>query len=290
MPDASPPEIEAAALRIEQVLQETLDRYVGGDGAARGEAIFQALRAELRALPADARGGVLAALQALHPVDVVVPATPAGPSVREGELEAEVERLRAQVATHTAAPAPSGRLAERVARALLGSARDVGRFLAQGGAAEDRLVEAIEALVGFAGQLGRVYGGATADSDRTMAGRFEGLLADAVEGRRSAPVLRDLFDGMYQQIGRQILAFREACETGTRNFLKQISPGAIEADSAKGATQVGGRRPFFYRECWEYFEKRYEELRMADHLYESYFDGAFRSALLRQSQEQERTG
>jgi hypothetical protein len=167
---------------------------------------------------------------------------------------------------------------------MLGPGRDPERVLADGPAAEARILAALATLVEFASRLGRVYLGATAEADRTMAGRVQALVADVIEGRASPEGLRDLFERMFQQIGGQLLAFREACEAGARNFLKQLSPAAIEAATAKGATTVGGRRPFFYRECWEWFQQRYEELRAADHLYESYFDGAFRAALLRQGQ------
>jgi hypothetical protein len=280
---------ESTAIRIERVLEGTLDRHAGRSEAERLDALTETLRAELTALAAAERGPVLGALRALHPPEPPSVGS-SGPTARERELEEEVERLRAELAarpTASAAPAAApatGDLGRRIAAALLGPGRDVDRLLAEGAAAEERIVSTVAALVEFAGRLGRVYLGATADADRTMAGRVQAFLADALEGRASTTGLRVLFDEMFQRIGSQLLAFREASEAGARNFLKQLAPAAIEAASAKGGVQVGGRRPFFYRECWELFVQRFEELRTADHLYESYFDGAFRAALLRQGQ------
>ena len=290
MQEPSPSDTQAEAVRVQRVLEETLDRYAGRSEAERTEALVDALRAELGTRPAAARAPLLAALRSFTPPEAAV--APSVPTAALRELEAEVERLRRDLAARELAPpvaaqapaGPPGDLARRVAAVLLGTGRDAEKLLAGGAEAEARLVAILAALVEFAGRLGRVYLGATTDAERTMAGRTQALIADALEGRIDIDDLTRVLEQIYQQIGGQLLAFREACDSGAKELLKQLAPAAVETASAKGATVVGGRRPFFYRECWEWFEKRYEELRTADHLFESYFNGAFRRALLRQGQ------
>jgi hypothetical protein len=114
-----------------------------------------------------------------------------------------------------------------------------------------------------------------------MAGRIRAIIADEVAGRVSPGQLEAQLEDIRHQVAGQILAFRDACEVGVQNLLRQLRPEAIEAESGKQAVTVAGRRPFFHRECWEHFERRHEDLRAADNLYETYFDGAYRSALRR---------
>src|SRR5262249_20845687 len=76
-----------------------------GSEAERVQALVDTLRVELRGLPATDRAATLAALRALNPdVDLPGPRAPRGPSARELDLEAEVERLRAALAEPIAAP------------------------------------------------------------------------------------------------------------------------------------------------------------------------------------------
>lgn len=289
MQEPSPSEAQAEAVRIQRVLEETLDRHAGRPEAERTEALAEVLRAEVGARPAAARAPLVAALRSFAPEEAAI--APSVPAAALRALEAEVERLGRELAARpvpvaAAAPAPAaaGELARRMVTVLLGSGRDAEALLAGGPAAEERLLGALAALVDFTGRLGRVFLGATTDAERTMAGRTQALLADALEGRVPMEDLTRVLEQIYQQIGGQLLAFREACDGGAKELLKQLAPAAIESASAKDATAVGKRRPFFYRECWEWFEKRYEELRTADNLFESYFNGAFRRALLRQGQ------
>src|SRR5262249_11652204 len=143
---------------------------------------------------------------------------------------------------------PAGATERALVLALAGSGKDIDALLADPALAA-RVASVASALVEFTQRLGRVFLGATADADRTMAGRVGGLVGDVVRGRAESDALTDAFERIFRQIGGQLLAFREACEAGARDLLKQIGPAAIEAEAARAGTGVG-RRFFFYKECW----------------------------------------
>ncbi len=287
MQGATISEFQAIAVRVQRLLDETLDRHAGGAEAERLQALVDVLRTELSAVPAAERGAVVAALQALHPEPTERAATPAvgASTVRERELEAEVERLRAALA---AAPAPApvaiaaaGDTERALVAALAGSGADLDALVADPALAA-RVTAAARALTEFAEMMGRVFLGATADADRTMAGRVRGLAADVVRGRAQPEALADALEGIGAQIGGQLVAFREACEAGARDLLKQLAPAAIEAEAGRASSGMG-RRLFFHKECWELLARRHEALRASDELFEVYFNGAYRGALLRQA-------
>jgi hypothetical protein len=285
MQGAMPSDCQAIAVRIQRLLDEALDRHASGSEAERVQALVDTLRVELRGLPATERAPTLTALRALNPdVDLPGPRVPQGPSARELDLEAEVERLRAALAEPVAPPAtpPAGATERALVLALAGPGKDVDALLADP-ALGARAASVTSALVDFTERLGRVFLGATADADRTMAGRVRGLVGDVVRGRAESEALTDAFERIFRQIGGQLLAFREACEAGARDLLKQLGPAAIEAEAARAGTGVG-RRFFFYKECWELLVQRHETLRGSDELFETYFNGAYRGALLRQAQ------
>jgi hypothetical protein len=285
MADAS----EQAALRLRATLEELLDRHADTGEAARSEALVRSLRHEAAALPGKSKAAVLTALRALYPDDPTPAASAGGTSATQRRLEQEIARLRDALAEARAAagaaaaaapaqappPAPAGEFARRMASVLVG-----GADAAAGPEAEERIAGIVGVLQGFAAGLARTYLGATAEPDRTMAGHFQAVLADEIAGRRPAGSVEALLEQIRRQIGAQLVAFREACDAGAQNLLKQISPHAV-ADGAKEGVKFAGMRPFWHRECWERFEARWEDLRTSDNLYETYFDGAFRRALLR---------
>jgi hypothetical protein len=276
---------QAIAVRIQRLLDEALDRHASGSEVERVQALVDTLRMELRGLPATDRAPTLTALRSLNPdVDLPGPRAPQAPSARELDLEAEVERLRAVLAEPAAPPAtpPPGATERAIVLALAGPGKDVDALLADP-ALTARAASVASALVDFTERLGRAFLGATADADRTMAGRVRGLVGDVVRGRTEPDALTDAFERIFRQIGGQLLAFREACEAGARDLLKQLGPGAIEAEAARAGTGVG-RRFFFHKECWELLVQRHETLRGSDELFETYFNGAYRRALLRQAQ------
>jgi hypothetical protein len=290
-----PSDCQAIAVRIQRLLGETLDRHAGGSEVERARALGDTLRAELSALPAADRGPVLAALRALHPDEAPVGARPVaappGLQLEVDELRAEVERLRAALAAPAAAPASTaspGEVERSLVTTLAGSGADVEALLADPELAA-RVASVAQALMEFAERLGRVFLGATTDADRTMAGRVRGLASDAVRGRAAPEALADELERVSRRIGGQLLAFREACEAGARDLLRQIAPAAIEAEANRAASGVG-RRLFFYKECWELLMRRHETLRASDELFEVYFNGAYQSALLRRSQGGEAAG
>jgi hypothetical protein len=274
----------AIAVRIQRLLDEALDRHASGSEVERVQALVDTLRVELRGVSADDRGPTLAALRALN-AEAELPGAraPQPPALRELELEAEVERLRAVVSEQPALSAtPPGETERALLRALVGSGQDVDGLLADPALAS-RAASVARSLVEFTERLGRVFLGATAEADHTMAGRVRGLVTDVVLGRAEPGVLAEAFEQIFQQIGGQLLAFREACETGARDLLRQLGPAAIEAEAARSGTGVG-RRFFFHKECWELFGQRHEVLRGSDELFETYFNGPYRGALLRQAQ------
>jgi len=65
MSEPNPSDVQAEALRLQRLLDETLDRHVGRPEAERIDAVVQALRGELGATPAATRAGLLAELRAL---------------------------------------------------------------------------------------------------------------------------------------------------------------------------------------------------------------------------------
>src|SRR5262249_48030621 len=280
-----PSDCQAIAVRIQRLLDEALDRHANGSEAERAQALVDALRVGLRGLPAAERAPSPTALRALNPdVDLPGPRAPQGPSARELDLEAEVERLRAALAEPVAPPTtpPAGATERALVLALAGSGKDIDALLADPPLA-GRVASAASAPVEFPERPGRLVPGGPAAAARTMAGRVRGLVGDVVRGRAESDALTDAFERIFRQIGGQLLAFREACEAGARDLLKQIGPAAIEAEAARAGTGVG-RRFFFYKECWELLMQRHEALRASDELFETYFNGAYRGALLRQAQ------
>jgi hypothetical protein len=272
------------AVRIQRLLDETLDRHASGSEGERVQALVDTLRAELRNVSVTDRAPTLAALRALNPEpELFSPRAPQAPTLRELELEAEVEQLRAALVEHPpASTATPGETERALVRALVGSGRDLDELLVDPAMAS-RAASVARSLVEFTERLGRVFLGAIAETDHTMAGRIRGLVTDVVLRRAEPDVLTDAFESVFRQIGGQILAFREACETGARDLLKQLGPAAIEAEVARAGTGVG-RRLFFHKECWELFGQRHEVLRSSDELFETYFNGPYRGALLRQAQ------
>src|SRR5262245_34825992 len=102
MQEPSSSDTQAEAVRVQRVLEETLDRYAGRSEAQRIEALVDALRAELGTRPAAARAPLLAALRSFTPPEAAV--APTVPTAAVRELEAEVERLRRDLAAREAAP------------------------------------------------------------------------------------------------------------------------------------------------------------------------------------------
>src|SRR5262249_44758869 len=143
--------------------------------AERADALTEVLAAEIASRPEDIRGGVLAALASLYPLEPV--AASGSLAARLAELEGEVMRLQTDLAAAraTLAPAPppasSAVDAAGIVEALLGSAE-------RSDATEERLTTVIHVLVAFADNLGRTFLGATADPGETMAGRIRALIAD----------------------------------------------------------------------------------------------------------------
>jgi hypothetical protein len=272
------------AVRIQRLLDETLDRHASGSEVERVHALVDTLRVELRGVAVSDRAPILAALRALNPEpDLLGSRAPPALTVRELELEAEVERLRAVLVEQPLVPATAPGETERaLVQALVGSGRDVDALLVDPAMAS-RAASVARSLVEFTERLGRVFLGAIAEADHTMAGRVRGLVTDVVVGRAEPDVLADAFESIFRQIGGQLLAFREACEIAARDLLKQLGPAAIEAEVARAGTGVG-RRFFFHKECWELFAQRHEVLRSSDELFETYFNGPYRGALLRQAQ------
>jgi len=285
MQGTTPSDCHAIAVRIQRLLDEALDRHAGGAESERVQALVDTLRAELGAVPVADRAATLSALRALNPdAELTVVPQAQGPSVRELELEGELERLQAALADRSATPAapsaPAGEIERAVVRALIGSRGDVDALLADRALAS-RVAEVVRALVEFAELLGRAFLGATAEV--SMQGRVLGVLDDVVKGRASVDELAGVLEGISRQIGGQLLAFREACEVGVRDLLKQIAPAAIEAEAARASSGVG-RRFFFHKECWDLLAQRYETLKASDELFEVYFNGPYRNVLFRQAQ------
>ncbi len=280
MTEVSPADVHAEAVRVQRALEETLDRYAGKSEGERAEALAETLRAAIGDVPPPSRVPLLRALEGFYPA----PPAGAGTENAVAALEAEVARLRdAARPTPAAAPAAAGgEFAREVAALLLGRRGDPDGLLREGRAAEERVVAALRSLIAFVEKLTRTFLGATAEGDQTVSGRLQTVLARELLGKAERGSLEATLGQIERQAGALILAFREACDTGASNLLRQLSPAAIEALSAKAnPSKMLGRRPFLHRENWEQFEKTYEELRTSDNLYETYFDGAFRGALHR---------
>jgi hypothetical protein len=278
---------DAQVIRVQRVLEETLDRYAGQDESERAEALARTLRAELSALPAATRAPLLGALVGLYPEPPVVPTgAPAGDGHAQRRLEQENERLRVALAAAQARPekeaaptpvASGGALYEEIGRLLVGPARRGAPAAVPG--AEQRMVGVLRALVDFASSLARGYLSVGLDPDKTMAGHLHVVIADELEGKRPAGSVKGLFEQMRQQIGSQVMAFREACEAGSRELLGQLDPESIGAEAEKS-------RLFQNTNFRKILERRYGELINADNIFETYFDVAFQRtmrSLLKQS-------
>lgn len=286
MGEPSLSEIQAEAVRVQRALEHVLDRHAGSGESERSAALARALGAELSKLAAPSQALVLSALAALYPEELAATAPAPGDRAAASRLEQEVADLkgalqRAKVqgaAPRSTTPLPTDLVAALV-QAVAGG-RGAASITTPDG--QQRLVAITMSLVSFASGLARTYLGVTAEPDKTMAGHLQAVLADELEGRRPAGSADALLEQIRRQIGGQLVAFREACESGARNLLKQIAPSAIaDGTQRKAKVSIGGVRPFYYRECWEAFEAQWEELKAADNIYETYFDGGFRGALLR---------
>src|SRR4029453_17648955 len=99
MQGANSSDCQAIGVRIQRLLDETLDRHAAGSEAEPAPALADTLPVELSGAPPAERAPVLATLRALHP-DVAPAGAPAarGPSLREGELGNEGGGLGASVA------------------------------------------------------------------------------------------------------------------------------------------------------------------------------------------------
>src|SRR5436309_1903321 len=93
MGDPTSFDVEAQVVRVQRVLDEALDRYVGQNERERSDALVNALRTEVSALPAARRDELVAALQGLYPEPPAPVAAPADGETRR-RLEQENERLR----------------------------------------------------------------------------------------------------------------------------------------------------------------------------------------------------
>jgi hypothetical protein len=269
---------QAEVLRLQRILEETLDRYPGESEEERADALVRTLRSELSGVTGAGRASLLAALAALYPEERVATAPAAGDRRAQQRLQDEVVRLREALAaaqeSATAAPkraTSTEPMVAEIVNVLVGSSRRPGAALAEG--VDERMLGVLKALVELVESLARGYLSVTAEPDHTMAGHLQSVIADELEGRRPAGSVKALLEEIRHQVGNQILAFRKACDMGARELLRQIAPGAL-ADSERG----GGL--FYHRKIWERFEARYEELRRADSIYETYFDGAWRRVLL----------
>lgn len=286
--DGASLEIEAA--RIQGILEETLDRLARQPEEVRVDALASAIQAELSAIPAERHKDLMDLLGALnveHDTATARDGTDPG-SVR---AKGEVARLRAEVdALRTATTAAPGRFADQVATVLLGSGREAARLLAEDPHAEEKLLEQLRVIMRFVAVTGRSFLSATAEPDTTMSGQIESALASEISGRAPAGSFAALLDQIQHQIGGQLYAFREACDTGAQNLLRQLSPAAIAGESARESVSVVGWRPFSAREQWERFEQKFDALRRADNIFETYFDGAFRKAVLRVTRQGEERG
>jgi hypothetical protein len=262
--------VEAQLIRVQRVLDEALDRFVGRDEAERVDGLAAALHAELVALPPSARDPLLAALAAAHPAPVAV-AAPAADGGERRRLEQENARLREALAAAQArvpdAPTADPTAAE-VVKILVGPARRPGAARPPG--SEERALAVLRALVEFLASVARTYLGVGLDADRTMAGHFHAVVADEIEGKRPAGTVKKLLDQMRFQMGNQVLAFRGACDTGARELLRQLDPEAIAAEADTS------RRFFAQGKYWEAFQARYQELQRADDLFQVYFEVAWK--------------
>lgn len=267
---------EAHGLRIQRSLEESLDRHAGQSEEARAEALARTLETELSRLDASQAEEVLGLLadqyaSVSRPVDSL-----GDQSARIRELEAELAALRANPPAPVVEPSA---FVNSVAELLLGGRGDVDALLADRRQAEERLLALIRALLQFSTLVSQAFLGVEAEPDTTMSGRVRSEMADELSGRMPSGTFEAMLGQVQHQISNQILAFREACEVGAQNLLKQVSPHAIASEVAGGSMSVLGIRPL--REQWERFEERYEELRRADNLFEDFFDGAFRKAVFR---------
>jgi hypothetical protein len=281
--EQTPPNAEAAAMRIQRRLDEVLDRQAAAGEVARTDALLSELRDAVRALPVAERGPVLGMLQRMYPEAPATAPVAAGPSMRERELEDEVARLTAALEARAAAPEPaSSDLTAGLAKVLGLSARDLASLSADPEGAA-RLTAVVDTLVEFAVSLLRAYIPVTEDEDRSVAGMVKRLISDAVSGPAQETALREQIDRTRRQVGGQVVAFRRACEEGARAMLKSLSPAVIEAEASRGAGFLE-KRFGVAAQCWELFVRRLEELRGSPELYQTHFDGPLRKELHRLAQ------
>jgi len=287
-PAASDPQL--AAMRILAALEELLDRHAAQPDAERQGTLVTALRHLMMEVPEAERGPTLHALRALVPSDDVVCDVGAGAasartSARILELEDEVARLREQLRA-APSPAPVAAAASPALTARLARMMQVGPRELEGAAGaelETRLVETIGLLVDFALGLLRAYIPVTQDEDRTVAGLVQRVVADAVLGRGDPDGLAAHVERTRRQIGGQVLAFRRACEEGARSVLRGLTPDVIANEAARNATFLE-KKFGTATQCWEVYQKRFDEIRAATDLYQSHFDGPLRREMHRLAQ------
>ena len=163
---------------------------------------------------------MLATLRALHP-DVAPPGAPAtrGPSLREVELENEVEVLRASLAERAAGRARgrrgggARRVRARARRGPRGSRADIDALLA-----DPALRRPCHGGRACADGVRRAAGTGVPRGHRRRRPHDGGTRARARRRRRPRPrrsrAARGRLERISQQIGAQLLAFREASEAG----------------------------------------------------------------------------
>jgi len=279
-------QLDRAVLRVERAVDEAYSRHAGALERDRIDGMSEVLRQALAAEPEALRPLVLERMFEHCQQSTLV--TEDSKLAKEVvALRAEVERLRQARETPVAIPAASG----AVLRALLGTA--AGEIASRNAVDEDRVAALVQALASFAADLARAFLG-TADKSRelTPAEPLRETLDAELSGRRGAGSFAALLEQIKYKIGAQLEVFSRACEEGAQHILRELEPLVLEDQAREAEQSVLGYRPFHYREAWQVFQRRYEELVSSSDLYETYFDGPLRKALfkLRKQPDQTSTG
>lgn len=255
--------------RLQRSLDEAYTRYAGEDEESRVEGLVEALGRALALEPEEARAALLEELGAGY-----VAPPEAHAHVAHAAATSEIDALREEIERLRAAPPPprAGATENAVVEALLGGGLDPREV-----ADPTRVAGAVRALAIFAMDLIKGFL-STSDpgSSLVQLDRFRAALRGELQGASPAGTTAALLEETKLAIGLQAQAFTIACVRGAKGMLSELDPVFLEDLSAGGGFLGIGK----HQKMWETFEKHHRELLSSDDLYDTYFDGAFRAALL----------
>jgi hypothetical protein len=265
-------ELERTVARLERTMDDAYSRYAPTAEEDRTAGVAAALRTALLSAPESLRAISLELLADRYEPGSTAPEDPTA-AAEIVVLRAEVERLQSEQA------AREERADDDLVAALVGP--DGARALGDDGPDMRRLANAVRLLTNFSVDLAKAFLAAADQkgaAEQAVARLRDSLRAElqGEPGGRLAAIL----DEIRRNVGVELQAFRDACQNGAQELLRQFDPLLfdLQTNKRKGGVRIFGFRPFRFRELWQALQLRRTELVNDEDLYQTFFDGPLRRA------------